>query len=162
MQIASPTFTPGGATGTIHPEIVGHLTNDTDLIMAMVRQVIGSIDANFTADFNSEDYTGHGLKVAYLKSPPQANNIANEMRNISTSLTPYPMHGQVNASSSALSGFGYSSINSFLDVDFNSGGVYRYEGGVAPSIFSGLKGASSQGTYFNSNIRNNYTFTKIE
>ena len=68
---------------------------------------------------------------------------------------------QWSASSSALSAFGYSSINSLLDIEFQDGSIYRYSG-VTPNIFTGFINASSQGGYFNSNIRNNYATSQIE
>lgn len=64
--ITSPVYTPGGAMGSANPELTGHITNNTDLVMAMVREVIGSVAANFSADINSSDYTGHSLENAYL------------------------------------------------------------------------------------------------
>ncbi|WP_080641839.1 KTSC domain-containing protein [Teredinibacter turnerae] len=83
------------------------------------------------------------------------------MEHIVKSLTAYPMQGQVAASSSALSGFGPSDINSLFDVEFVSGGVYRYYS-VIQSIFNGLQGTSSQGGYFNVNIRDVYEYELIE
>lgn len=161
MRIASPVYAPGGAMGSAIPELTGHITNNTDLVMEMVRGVIGSLAADFSADINSSDYTGHSLENAYLTQSAHATNIAGQMENIVNSLTPYPMQAQVAASSSALSGFGHSDINSPFDVEFVSGGVYRFYS-VIQSVFNGLQGASSQGGYFNVNIQDVYEYERIE
>jgi len=48
-----------------------------------------------------------------------------------------------------------------LDAEFDSGGIYRYFNVYSP-IFDDLAGASSQGTYFNANIRNDFSYEKLE
>lgn len=161
MQIASPVYTPGGAAGGIYPDTIGHLTNNNDLVMGFVRYTLGSVAANYNAPDNSADWTGHSLEASYLTQPGQAANIANQMKNIAYNFIPYPMQGQVAANSSALLGIGYSSVNEFLDIEFVTGGVYRYEN-VPQLTFNGLNTAVSQGEYFNSYIRNDYAYTRLE
>lgn len=161
MQIASPVYRPGGAAGLIYPEAVGHVTNDNDLVMAFVRLITGGVEANYDALYNPADFSGHGLEDSYLTQPGQASEIALQMANIIRSLIPFPLHGQVAASSSALLGFGHSKINNFLDIQFTGGAVYRYEN-VFADVFEGLRTAPSQGGYFNEYVRNAYVFTRLE
>lgn len=101
MQIASPNYTPGGAAGAIHPETVGHITNEHDLVMRLVRNTLGAVDPNFSGDANPRDPAGHSLVQSYLAQPGQSTEIISQLRRISRKLTPYPMHGQAAASSSA-------------------------------------------------------------
>ncbi len=161
MQIASPVFRPGGTTSILYPEIVSHLTNDTDLVMRLVRSIVGSIDANYTSLVNNDDLSGHGLEASYLRPDGQGAEISLKMRSIAKSLIPYPLYRQVSSSSTALSGYGYSGINGFLDVKFINGSVYRYLS-VSESTFNGLQSASSKGGYFNRNIRNSYDYERIK
>lgn len=161
MQIASPVYKPGGAAATVYPKVVGHITNSNDIVMGLVRGVMGSVAANYDAPSNPEDSTGHGLESSYLRQPGQAAVIAEQMHDISRSFIPYPLHGQQSASSSALLGFGYSAISQVLDVAFTKGGVYRYDN-VSEGVASGLEGASSQGSYFNGYIRDVYDYTQLE
>lgn len=162
IQIASPVYTPGGAAGMLYPDVVGHVTNDNDIVMAMVRHALGgAVEANYNASYNPEDFTGHALELSYLKQPGQAGKIAANLERIVFNLTPFPLHGQYAADSSAMQSYGYSSINDFLDIQFTSGAVYRYFD-VPGGTFDGLHGASSQGGYFNEAVRNAYLFERLE
>ncbi|GHE77825.1 KTSC domain-containing protein [Thalassotalea profundi] len=161
MQIATPVDIPGGTLSTLYPDLIGHVTNEHDVIMQLVRELFGAAPSNFNGPENPIDETGHSLEDSYLIPQEQALEISNQMKKVAYNLTPYPMIEQCPASSSALSAFGYSSINSLLDIEFLDGSIYRYSG-ITPSIFTGFINASSQGGYFNSNIRNNYTTSQIE
>lgn len=161
MQIASPVYNPGGAAGIVYPDSVGHLTNDTDLVMGLVRGKIGAVDSNYDASINPNDFSGHGLEQSYLKQPGQAAQIAGNIANIAFGFTPYPLHGQRTASSSAFDGYGFTEMNELLDIEFGSGGVYRYSD-VPESTFNGLLSASSKGGYFNEYIRDRFSFEKLE
>lgn len=162
IQIASPVYVPGGAAGMVHPEVVGHVTNDNDIVMAMVRYALGgAVEANYNAPYNPEDFTGHALELSYLKQPGQAGEIAADLERIVFNLTPFPLHGQYAAVSSAMQGYGYSGISNYLDIQFTSGAVYRYSD-VPEGTFDGLHGASSKGTYFNEAVRNVYFFNRLE
>lgn len=55
--------------------------------------------------------------------------------------------------SSNIRSIGYD--NGILEVEFNSGGIYRYSN-VPESIYQNLMSASSIGSYFASNIKNVY------
>jgi len=161
MQIATPVDVPGSSIGIIYPEVIGNITNNNDFIMELVRSVFGSAEANYNSADNPYDSTGHSLELSYLTPTGQAGEISSQMRNIAYNLTPYPMQAQWETSSSAISGFGHSTINRLLDVEFTDGTVYRYNS-VTPNIFTGLLNARSQGGYFNTNIRNNYQADQIE
>ena len=161
IQIASPVYIPGGAAGTVYPETVGHVTNDNDIVMLLVRASIGAVGANYDALYNPADRSGHSLELSYLKQPGQAETIAGDMSRIIFRFKPYPLHGQHGASSSAMLGFGFSGLSKYLDIQFTSGAVYRYDE-VSPGVFDGLRSASSQGGYFNEWIRDFYTYLRLE
>lgn len=63
-------------------------------------------------------------------------------------------------SSSNLRSIGYEPDASTLEIEFNHGGVYQYDG-VPQEAFDSLMQAGSHGTYFNANIRDNYSTTKL-
>lgn len=161
MQIASPANVPGGAASGAWPEIVGHLTNDNDLVMAMVRGTLGSVRANYESPENPNDWTGHGLEASYLMPEGQALEIKHQMQSIASNLWPYPLNPQTTASSSALSGFGYSAINQILDIEFGNGGIYRYSN-VPASIYEDLLNATSQGSFFNTYVRDAFIYERLE
>src|SRR5690554_79667 len=161
IQIASPVYNPGGAAGIVYPDSVGHLTNDNDLVMGLVRGAIGAVDSNYDASRNANDFSGHDLKQSYLKQPGQAAQIARSIANIAFGFTPYPLHGQRTASSRAFDGYGFTEMNELLDIEFGSGGVYRYSD-VPESTFNGLLSASSKGGYFNEYIRDRFSYEKLE
>jgi len=62
MQIASPVNVPGGAAASLYPELIGHLTNDNDLVMRLVRSTRGSVPSNFNAPDIEADKSGHSLE----------------------------------------------------------------------------------------------------
>ena len=57
--------------------------------------------------------------------------------------------------SSELHSIGYAPEQSTLEVEFQSGGVYRYYA-VPEVVFVALMSAQSKGRYFNANIREVY------
>lgn len=63
-------------------------------------------------------------------------------------------------SSSNLKSVGYDFIRLNLEIEFHSGGVYRYSN-VPSHVFDGLTNASSKGSYFCDHIKNVYGCTKI-
>ncbi len=62
--------------------------------------------------------------------------------------------------STAIGDFDYNVLTGSLRIVFKSGGTYIYSN-VSFTVFNGLVFASSKGTYFNANIRNNFEFTRI-
>jgi len=161
MQIATPVDIPGGTISSLYPDIVGHVTNDNDVIMQLVRDMFGATPSNYDSSENPVDSTGHSLESSYLVPLGQATEISNQMKRIAYSFSPYPMYGQWEASSSAILSFGHSGINYLLDIEFNDGSVYRYSN-VTLDVFTELLNADSHGGYFNANIRNNYSTIRIE
>lgn len=162
MQIASPVDVPGGAISRIYPNIIGHITNKNDLIMSLVRNTVGSVAANYESDPIRGDWTGHGLELSYIGAKNQDEYIANRLEQIALSMIPYPMHQQeTNFSSTAISGYGYSLLNYYLDIQFTDNSVYRYSE-VPPETAEWLTGAEAKGAYFNTSIRNKYSYQKLE
>lgn len=53
----------------------------------------------------------------------------------------------------------FDSNTKILELTFNSGSTYVYEG-VNHEIFAAFNSADSQGKYFNQNINKKYTFKK--
>ena len=161
MQIATPVDIAGGAISSLYPDIVGHVTNDNDVIMKLIRKMFGAEPSNYDSSENPVDSTGHSLESSYLVPLGQATEISSQMKRVAYSLIPYPMHGQWEASSTAIFSFGHSGLSYLLDIEFYDGGVYRYSN-VTLDVFIALLNADSQGGYFNANIRNNYSTTQIE
>lgn len=62
--------------------------------------------------------------------------------------------------SSSLVSAGYDAGKKFLDVEFNSGKVYRYTE-VPENMYAQLLKADSAGKYFSANIRNSYDSHEI-
>ena len=62
--------------------------------------------------------------------------------------------------SSNISSVGYEIEAQILELEFHSGGVYRYSG-VPESIYRALMGAASKGSYFHQNIRERYPFVRV-
>ena len=63
-------------------------------------------------------------------------------------------------SSSNLASVGYDAGSSTLEIAFNEGGVYEYDR-VPEAVYRGLMAASSKGRYFDSMIKNVYSYRKI-
>lgn len=55
----------------------------------------------------------------------------------------------------------YNSVTQELTIEFQERGTYRYSG-VPAEDYLGLKGASSQGTFFNLYIRDRYNFERVD
>lgn len=62
--------------------------------------------------------------------------------------------------SSNLCSVGYDEATKTLEIEFQSGSIYRYHG-VPPSVYQGLMSASSHGKYFHQHIRDVYHYTRI-
>lgn len=63
-------------------------------------------------------------------------------------------------SSSNLAAVGYDEKEQILEIQFNHGGVYQYFD-VPKDEYEALMSASSHGSYFYHNIRNDYDYEKI-
>ncbi len=67
---------------------------------------------------------------------------------------------RVPVSSSNLASVGYEDETQTLEVEFLKTGIYQYFGVPAP-LHEALMGASSVGSFFNANIRNNFPNQKV-
>ncbi len=130
--------------------------------MSLVRNTVGSVAANYESEPIKGDWTGHGLELSYIGAKNQDEYIANRLEQIALSMIPYPMHQQETGfSSTAISGYGYSLLNYYLDIQFTDNSVYRYSE-VPPETAEWLTGTEAKGTYFNTSIRNKYSYQKLE
>lgn len=59
--------------------------------------------------------------------------------------------------SSNLASIGYDEENNILEIEFNHGGIYQFSN-VPFDVYEELMNASSHGTYFSANIRNNTSY----
>ena len=63
--------------------------------------------------------------------------------------------------SSNIMGVGYDETDGTLEVDFVSGGKYRYSG-VEEEVYRGLMSADSVGGFFHDNIENGgYSYARV-
>lgn len=67
---------------------------------------------------------------------------------------------RVPVSSTNIRSVGYDAESLILEVEFNGGAVYQYQG-VPQAEFDGLMAAASKGSYFHANIRNRYPVLKL-
>lgn len=160
LGIANPTFHVGGSYGNLNSKIAKTFTYENDWVMWGVRQSFGAISPDPIKVSEHDKSYGHGLEDAYLTDNAEFI-LASYMIEIIDNLTPYPLFNQYQSSSSAISNFGYSTISEYLDIRFKQGGGYRYNN-VPKSIWNYFMNSSSHGTYFNTHIRNQYSFKIIE
>ena len=62
--------------------------------------------------------------------------------------------------SSSITSVGYSAASSTLEVEFSSGGVYRYLS-VPPGEHRALMCAESKGRHVNANIKGRFEFQRV-
>jgi len=67
---------------------------------------------------------------------------------------------RVYVSSSNIRSIGYDAESLTLEIEFNSGAVYQYQG-VPQAEYDVLMNAGSKGTYFNANIKNQFQCVKL-
>ena len=67
---------------------------------------------------------------------------------------------RVYVSSSNLRSIGYDPESLTLEVEFNSGAMYQYQGVPQPE-YDALMNAGSKGTYFNANIKKQFPCVKL-
>ena len=68
---------------------------------------------------------------------------------------------RVAVSSSNIASVGYDVTSQTLEIEFNSGGIYRYYG-VPQDVYDALMAASSHGVYFYRSIKEYYRYEKIQ
>jgi len=62
--------------------------------------------------------------------------------------------------STSLKGAAYCFAEAVLELEFRSGGIYRFDG-VPEATYRELLRAESKGVYFNSHIRNRFPHAKL-
>lgn len=62
--------------------------------------------------------------------------------------------------SSNIRAIGYEPETRTLEVEFHSGGVYRYSG-VPESVYQGLMHSASKGSFFHHHIKDRYPFRHV-
>ena len=67
---------------------------------------------------------------------------------------------RLHVSSSNIGSVGYEIETQMLELEFHSGGVYRYSD-VPKVIYRGLMRAASKGSYFHQNIKGRYPFVGV-
>lgn len=67
---------------------------------------------------------------------------------------------RIRVRSSNIYSVGYEANTSTLEVEFNSGSIYRYSR-VPEQVYEALMSARSHGTYFNDHVRDNYTTRQV-
>jgi len=67
---------------------------------------------------------------------------------------------RVFVSSSNIRSIGYDAESMTLEIEFNSGAVYQYQG-VPQTEYDAFMNAGSKGTYFNANIKNQFPYVKL-
>jgi len=67
---------------------------------------------------------------------------------------------RIAVSSSNIQSVGYDADSSTLEIEFNSGGLYQYQG-VPQSEYDAFMNAGSKGKYFHANIKNGYPCIKL-
>ena len=62
--------------------------------------------------------------------------------------------------SSSLRSIGYDRATATLEVEFSSGGVYRYAD-VPPELWSAFRHADSKGRFFQDHVRDRFTTARV-
>jgi len=68
---------------------------------------------------------------------------------------------RVDLQSTSLNAAIWQGQNAFLELEFQSGAIYRYLG-VPEEVYQELLCAESRGRYFNQRIRNRFSYVKID
>lgn len=71
----------------------------------------------------------------------------------------YSLIKRIPVASSNIASVGYDAENKRLEIEFHHGGIYRYMD-VPEDVVEGLMSASSYGSYFHHNIKDNYKYEK--
>lgn len=67
---------------------------------------------------------------------------------------------RVSVSSSNIRSIGYDAESMTLEIEFNSGAVYQYQG-VPQVEYDAFMNAGSKGTHFNANIKDRFPCVKL-
>lgn len=117
----------------------------------------GNISAFSVSDFQKlrPKHRGSDRDTAKPTSVPIARKIDNASKMILIKL----MERQL-VISSELHSVGYDDASNVLEVQFQTGGVYRYFG-VPPNVHAALLAAESKGRFFNTVIKPRYQYQRI-
>jgi len=67
---------------------------------------------------------------------------------------------RIPVNSSNIESIGYDDSSQTLEISFLNGGIYQYYG-VPYKIYQGLMNADSHGRFLHQNIKNKFSYTKI-
>ncbi|KKN54196.1 hypothetical protein LCGC14_0594890 [marine sediment metagenome] len=67
---------------------------------------------------------------------------------------------RIPVSSSNIASIGYDENQMVLEVEFLNGRIYHYEG-VPEYVFKDFLNSGSKGSFFHSNIRNTYPYSRV-
>lgn len=67
---------------------------------------------------------------------------------------------RISVSSSNISSIGYDPVSQILEIEFNDGSVYQYDG-VPSGEYDGIMHADSHGQYFHQHIKDVYPYRKV-
>ncbi|KYC41977.1 hypothetical protein WA1_18345 [Scytonema hofmannii PCC 7110] len=96
--------------------------------------------------YHSDQFLDYAEKFLELPIQPEA---VQEVREV---IFQNAVNKRVTVESHCLRSIGYDSVNQILEIEFQKGEVYQYQG-VPATIYAALMNASSHGKYFNANIR---------
>jgi hypothetical protein len=67
---------------------------------------------------------------------------------------------RVTVSSSNIQSIGYDADSLTLEIEFNNGAIYQYQG-VPPTEFDAFMNSGSKGRYFHANIKNQFPSVQL-
>ncbi|HEY9666813.1 MAG TPA: PIN-like domain-containing protein [Coleofasciculaceae cyanobacterium] len=123
-----------------------------DLIQEIVSEV-GLENFQFYI-YHSDKFIDYAEKFLNLPTQPEAVEEAREIM-LQDSGTK-----RIIVESNYLRSVGYDYSTQVLEIEFRGGDIYRYLD-VPPSVYTDLMNASSHGKYFNANIKEVYTYHKL-
>lgn len=95
---------------------------------------------------------GHGLRLYDAGGGLVGYVPYGELRYVTRWRTP--------VASSSIASVGYDDAEGFLELAFQSGGVYRYSD-VPRDVYEGMLGADSHGRYFHEHVRGRFDYRRV-
>lgn len=123
-----------------------------DLIQEILSEV-GVDSFNFYM-YHSDQFIDYAEKFLGLPIRPEAAQEAREIMLQGSSAK------RIAVESNYIRSVGYNSSNQVLEIEFKTGGVSHYID-VPPEVYTDLMNAPSHGRYFNSNIKDIYSYRKL-
>jgi len=161
VGLGSPAGRVGNdlASGLDSSNLRVHVNHERDIVKVILDPLgLGTLPA--TTDADTSDPIAHALLDTYLGVPEVHAQVMQKVAQVAENLEPWALARQ-GVNSSAIASAGYNDFNELLDIAFTgSGSEYRYEH-VPVSVYQSMLSASSVGTYFNANVRNNYSTRKV-